>query len=153
MTKNEAATILGYFAAAYPNATVTEETAYVWGDMLREIDPLDGLEAARRLMKSSKFFPSVAEFLEAVKPLSAARRREQLEQEWEGRQLEQSGSGRKPTPDEVWELVRSVQNSNGLNKPKEHNHRGLCPIARCPWNSNPEALRAEEERKARETIL
>lgn len=65
MKPTETAAILAMFASSYPAATVTEQTATVWADLLEDVNPDDGLAAAKALIKSSKFFPSIAEFREA----------------------------------------------------------------------------------------
>lgn len=66
MNAQDTAAILALFGAAYPNANVSEPTALVWAENLIGVDPDVGLEAARTLIRTTKWFPSVSEFIEHV---------------------------------------------------------------------------------------
>lgn len=65
MNAQEIAAVLGMFQAAYPNAVITEQTAFIWARELVGVDRRDGEEAARTLVRTLKFPPSLAEFIEA----------------------------------------------------------------------------------------
>lgn len=73
MNTQEIAATLAMFSAAYPGAPVTEQTSLVWAENLIGVEPADGLAAARSLIRSSKFFPSIAEFVEQARAEKRAR--------------------------------------------------------------------------------
>lgn len=66
MTKHETATMLGYLAAAYPNATVTKETARVFHEVLQGLEHGMVMSACREIVRESAFFPSASEVLRSV---------------------------------------------------------------------------------------
>lgn len=72
MNAQESATVLAYMAAAYPHANVSEQTALVWAEHLIGVTPDVGLEAARTITKSARWFPSIAEFMEQVRAIDRA---------------------------------------------------------------------------------
>jgi len=62
MNSRDVTAVLGVLAAAWPNQTITEQTARVWMDLLADIDSEDAMAAARILIKREHWFPSVAQF-------------------------------------------------------------------------------------------
>ncbi|HEX9995295.1 MAG TPA: hypothetical protein VGB14_20400, partial [Acidimicrobiales bacterium] len=59
--------------AAWPQEKFHDRTPDVWADALRNVDPDDGLAAARLLVRSDNWFPSVARFLETANALARQR--------------------------------------------------------------------------------
>lgn len=66
MNATEWAHIAARLAAAYPRLDLPAETIAVYLDELRTCDAVDVATAARNLIRTSKFLPSVAEILEEV---------------------------------------------------------------------------------------
>lgn len=52
--------------AAFPNANLPAETVAIYAAALKDLDPADVQEAVVGLIKSSRFFPTVAEIREKV---------------------------------------------------------------------------------------
>lgn len=73
MNVTETAEVLTLMLNAWPSAKVNEGTPKIWAEMLIGVDPRDGAAAAKGLMGSSKFFPSIAEFKEAARAEQRAR--------------------------------------------------------------------------------
>ena len=67
MNRQQVAAVLGLFSAAYPQTAISEATALLWADELAEIDPDQGLAAARRIVREDQRFPTIARMLEMVK--------------------------------------------------------------------------------------
>lgn len=65
--------MLALMHVAWPSATITENTAPVWAEMLVGVDPVDGLAASKALMRSSKWFPALSEYIEAVQSATRIR--------------------------------------------------------------------------------
>ena len=72
MNKHETAEVLGYLAAAFPNAKVTKQTAIVFHDVLSALPASDVMVAAKELVRECEFFPSPAQILNSVARLSGA---------------------------------------------------------------------------------
>ena len=72
MNKHETAEVLGYLAAAFPNAKVTKQTAIVFHDVLSGLPAPDVMVAAKEIVRESEFFPSPAQILNAVARISGA---------------------------------------------------------------------------------
>jgi hypothetical protein len=70
VNKHETAEVLGYLAAAFPNAKVTKQTAIVFHDVLSALPASDVMVAAKELVRECEFFPSPAQILNAVGRLS-----------------------------------------------------------------------------------
>lgn len=66
MTKSEAMAMVAMLAAAYPAANMTEQTPDVYAEMLRDLDADAAMRAARRLISTSKWLPTIAEIRQAV---------------------------------------------------------------------------------------
>jgi hypothetical protein len=54
-------------AAYFPGRTMAEETSQLWEREILGYDQRDGINAARELGSMSKFMPSLAEFVDAVR--------------------------------------------------------------------------------------
>lgn len=63
MTPEQTGGLLAYFAAAFPSWEMDENTPMVWAEALVSTPVDRGREVARRLVKSSRFVPTIAEFL------------------------------------------------------------------------------------------
>ena len=74
MTPKETTALLAYFASAWPNAAISDAQTELWLEQLQHVDAGDGRAAAKTLVGRSKWFPSIAEFLETT---AAARRARQ----------------------------------------------------------------------------
>lgn len=70
MNAQETATVLAYFAAAFPNMELSDDTADVWAFELRDIDPDLAPEAMRAVVKESEFAPTIAKFREACRVIA-----------------------------------------------------------------------------------
>jgi hypothetical protein len=75
MTKVQAAQIYRLMAAAWPNARVTEATPEVFAMGLSDIDFELGRRAVERLIMTSKWMPSIAEFRDVCVSLQSGTRR------------------------------------------------------------------------------
>jgi hypothetical protein len=60
MNKQECAMVLAYLASAYPSASVSKETATVYFDVLKDLPFEACRDEARRLVRSSQWFPPAA---------------------------------------------------------------------------------------------
>jgi len=86
---------------AYPNAQITEETIQVYAIALSELNESELAAAVMRCMRTCKFFPSIAEILEAAQKMIEAA----------------SGTGAKDA-DEAWnEVQRQMQVAFVYKKP------------------------------------
>ncbi len=65
MTPQEASKLVAMLLAAYPNARVPDGTVVLYESILVELDRDRCVEAVRKIIKSSKFFPTVAEIVAA----------------------------------------------------------------------------------------
>lgn len=74
MSPEETASVLGYFAAAWPWFEVTEGTTLVWAEHLAGVDGQDAHTAARRIVRSLDRPPPLSAFLAHVKAVSRERR-------------------------------------------------------------------------------
>jgi hypothetical protein len=72
VNKHETAEVLGYLAAAFPNAKVTKQTAIVFHDVLSGLPASDVMVAAKEIVREAEFFPSPAQILNAVARISGA---------------------------------------------------------------------------------
>lgn len=66
MNVRETAEILGYLAAAWPKYELAEETVAVWVDQFANVDFEVAQSAAKAVVASDEWFPSVARFRELV---------------------------------------------------------------------------------------
>lgn len=66
MNREEIAKILAVCAAAYPQVVISKETAIIYADNLWDLDYAATLATVRRLVSTSKWFPTVAEIRRAL---------------------------------------------------------------------------------------
>lgn len=71
MTKKEVAKLLAVLAAAYPRLNVSEMTVKVWHEMLGDISYEAAGVAAKKLMLTNTFPPSIAELREAATAITS----------------------------------------------------------------------------------
>jgi len=76
---NEVLAVLAILSAGWPYVEITESTGRLWTEELERFHPADALAAAHQLVRNSDRFPSIAEFIRAMRPLTA--RRVQAEQQ------------------------------------------------------------------------
>jgi hypothetical protein len=84
MTEADTMDLLAYLAAAYPASTVRPDTTAVWTEALADVDAVAAMLAARRLVKTGTFFPSIAELRGSVHTMGL------------------------PTVEEAWQLARAA---------------------------------------------
>lgn len=101
MTLNETAAVLALMSAAWPNVEIPEHTISVWADELGGLHPDDALQAAHLLIRTSKWFPSISEFLDAARNFT----RRRLETQQPAGELE---TGETPTAEEQKVNVRRI---------------------------------------------
>jgi hypothetical protein len=70
MTDIQAAEIIAFLAASYPNAKIPEATVEIYIEFLTPMDYNEVTAASRRIVKTAKFFPTIAEITEAVEKVS-----------------------------------------------------------------------------------
>jgi hypothetical protein len=73
--KSEAAEMVGFLLAAFPNARIASATGAVYEHMLADVDASVVQAVLERLIATSKFLPSVAEIRAAVNELHAGPKR------------------------------------------------------------------------------
>lgn len=130
MNPLETAAAVAYMQSCWPSATVSEDMTAVWAEQLTRVDPEDGLAAARTLMRSSKWFPSLSEFLDQTR-VEARRRTGSVE----GRapaagelpEVAASGVGR----DEVLSVVARTRAHIAAVGGRNHWHGGPAPCEVC----------------------
>lgn len=67
MNADQAKLCIQYLSAAYPQTTMGQGTIVVWCEHIAGQDARDAMAACRRLVRSNKWMPSIAEFLEACR--------------------------------------------------------------------------------------
>lgn len=122
MIPRDTAAVLGILAAAWPNQTITEQTAAVWREMLADVDQSDAMAAARTLVKRSEWFPSIAQFRNEAEANAHAR----CNRAAASRGL---GSGHKPTSPPP-RLIAAARQLLAEQRGARHWHGGpdLCPV-------------------------
>lgn len=76
MTETEAIQIVGLFISAYPQASPDDGTVDLWVNALAVVEAEDGKQAAAEWIRTSRFFPTIADVSEL---LTGYRRRRELE--------------------------------------------------------------------------
>jgi len=66
MTRDEAGKVLSALRAAYPRQQVGADTVLAYATMLEDLDAREVMEAVKRLMATSRFFPTIAEIRQEV---------------------------------------------------------------------------------------
>lgn len=74
MNLEETAAVLAYFAAAWPNQNLPEETVQVWATELVDVDPANASDAMHRLVRECEWMPTVARFRAACVTVALERR-------------------------------------------------------------------------------
>lgn len=74
MNIHETAGLLAYFGSAWPRMELPDDTADIWARELADTNADDARDAAKNLVRSSKFFPSIAEFLDECRMVAVRRR-------------------------------------------------------------------------------
>lgn len=72
MTQQDASKLLAMLMAAYPNARVPDGTVVLYESILVDLDRDRCVEAVRKIIKTSKFFPTIAEIVTAYEGEKAA---------------------------------------------------------------------------------
>lgn len=83
MNDQSAVRVIALLTAAWPDTELPDATLTLWMDSMRDIDPALGMEAAATLTRTNKWYPRLAEFLDAVNAL----KRRQIVQDSEVRAL------------------------------------------------------------------
>lgn len=65
MTPQQASKLVAMLLAAYPNARVPDGTVVLYESILVELDRDRCVEAVRKIIKTNKFFPTIAEIVTA----------------------------------------------------------------------------------------
>lgn len=73
MTRREAQQLVAHMAAAWPHVNVSAATVAIWSEHLIDLDYEAGLEAVQACERGLKYFPTVAEFLDAYQPIRRRR--------------------------------------------------------------------------------
>jgi hypothetical protein len=138
VNQRNATAVLGVLSAAWPNQDVSEQTATVWMEMLDAVEVEDAMTAARKLVRTSHWFPSIAQFLNETHAEEHARR---------NRHAARYGLPRNhqtvPPPPRLLAACRELLEEM---KGKRHDHHGPAPCPVCGGiNPNP------KDRKNRET--
>lgn len=60
MNKTEIANLLALCASAYPHVAITKETAIVYAEMLADLELSVAMQAVKKLIATSQYFPTVA---------------------------------------------------------------------------------------------
>lgn len=121
MTGNEVTSLLAYMSAAWPASEITENTARVWAKHLSAVPAEDALGAADVLIRDSEFFPSVAKFMEVVRPIM--RRRSQ-----QAELAPSPDDGRFPTNEEVRKIIAETKRIIAEKRAKVRRVDGLSTL-------------------------
>lgn len=70
MTKGEVSQLVAVLMACYPNARVPDGTVVAYENFLEELDHEQASRAVASLVRSSKFFPTIAEVVTAYEALT-----------------------------------------------------------------------------------
>lgn len=145
MTPFEASSILAYLVEAWPSMEVGEHTAEVWADALSGVDTQHAHTAARKLVKSEQWPPSVARFLEVAREVKRA----------EDTDRQARALGPPPTTDRATAAgrmrgIRAGWDAVQATRPKHDHKRGG---ANCPKCSTSAATVAEHAPEILDAIL
>jgi len=66
MKLSESAKLVAVLQAAYPTKELSEESIRLYAEMLSDLDPREAGNAVKRIIATSRFFPTVAEIREAA---------------------------------------------------------------------------------------
>lgn len=138
MTPAETLSVLAYFTAAWPWATVGEHTAEVWAEALTGVDAEHAHTAARRLARTEERPPSIARFRAEVDKLDRDKQPALT-----------AGGSRPMTYDESASVARAIRAgltaAGVVGAPHGHQHHaGLNGASDCvPCNRTDEDRRAD----------
>jgi hypothetical protein len=68
VTSAEAAEVVTYLVNAYPKTSMSAEQMDVMADAIEDLDYDPMMKAAKRHVRTSRFFPTIAELREAADP-------------------------------------------------------------------------------------
>ena len=99
MTNQEAIAIIGYLAVAFPNTKIEEATVDVYRESLLDLPYAQTADAAKIIVKTARFFPSIAEIRETTLRHMPAAYIPTSSEAWANvaDQLQQSGTWHAPT--------------------------------------------------------
>ncbi len=122
MNLQETAQTLAYFAAAWPNFGLTEETVEVWLEAVADINPEHAVQARETLVKTSEWVPSIARFRQECASIA----------HWK-RERFAAAAGLPPGPAAALpiELVADLRQNLASNGPRKHWHGGPHPCPSC----------------------
>lgn len=129
MNVHEAAAVLAYMGSAWPKWDMTDDNADVWATELAGCHVDVAREAARNLIQTSKFAPSIAEFLEECRRIRTAR------------------SIAKPLPAisapsekvDPTDIIARLRDQLADASARKHNHKGPDPCPVCTNRKDPAA--------------
>ena len=67
MTRDEALRVLAVLIAAYPTITLTRESIAIYADAISDLAFADAMLGTKKLIRTNKYFPSIAELREATR--------------------------------------------------------------------------------------
>lgn len=126
MDEKQAAALLSALATAYPNVEVAATTAQTWAGALRSVRVEDARVAYERLIRTCKFFPSIAEFFNE----EHAARRARENREAADRGLP-AAMGVAPRPGRLTTLLSQLREELYDSSAKDHWHGGPDPCPKC----------------------
>lgn len=128
MNLQETAQTLAYFAAAWPNFGLTEDTVEVWLEAVADVDPAVAVQAREELVKTCEFVPTIARFRKECATVAHWRRERTTQPALP--------TGSKPAwPDELVTDLKAMALEAGT---RSHWHGGPYPCPVC-GGLNPEA--------------
>lgn len=131
MNVHEVAGLLAYFGSAWPKMELPDDTADIWARELEDVNVDVARAAAKRLVRSSTFFPSIAEFFEACK--------HEAQQRHLAEPLPALPPGEDSEPD--FDLHAALEDLRGKLtdwSTRGHNHKGPKPCPVCHPANEPE---------------
>lgn len=123
MNIHETAAVLAYLGSAWPSWDMSDDNADVWGNELAEWHVDVAREAARNLVRTSKFPPSIAEFLEECRQVRVRQHAAATQR----REIEASSSPADFPAEEFAALRKRLTDWSA----KGHNHKGPEPCPLC----------------------
>lgn len=137
MNALETAACVAYMQSCWPSATVTEDMTAVWAEQLGTVEAEDGLAAVRALMRSSRWFPALSEFVEQTR-VECRRRTGSIEGRSSAGELDAAeGFTRAERESNVGRLVSSMRSTLAAQGGAGHRHVAgeRCPVVLCPRNT------------------
>lgn len=128
MNVHEIAAVLHYLGSSWPSWDMSDDNADVWGSELLPLEADAARAAARNLVQSSKFPPSIAEFLIAYREVTVRRRITAVPA-----LPEPKGDGK--VPHDMIATLRAQLNDWSA---RGHNHKGPEPCPVCHPAPEPE---------------